>query len=187
MMLRQVFGCLAGIWSSSVVVAEDSASISGLQAAYLYNFTQFIEWPESAFKSADSSFTFCVLGVSPVYTELKKVSDYQYQDRDFTVVWLNSTSNILGCQLLFFSAGAEHQFPSVSKNLLSAPVLTVSTQPNFIQNGGMIGFVQRDDHLRFEVNRKALLKAGLTPRATLLEVAERVIGIDSDSSGIESP
>ncbi len=36
-----------------------------VKAAFLLNFTKFIDWPEAAFASKDSPITICILGKDP--------------------------------------------------------------------------------------------------------------------------
>src|SRR5687767_3666862 len=36
-----------------------------LKAAFLYNFTQFVQWPESAFSAPDTPFQLCLVGEDP--------------------------------------------------------------------------------------------------------------------------
>jgi hypothetical protein len=43
--------------------------------------------------------------------------------------------------------------------------------PDFINNGGMIQFVLKDNKVRFEINLIAAEKAGLTINSQLLKVA----------------
>jgi hypothetical protein len=51
---------------------------------------------------------------------------------------------------------------------IESSALTVSDMPDFINNGGMIQFVLKDNKARFEVNLVAAEKAGLTISSQLL-------------------
>jgi YfiR/HmsC-like len=53
-------------------------------------------------------------------------------------------------------------------------ILTVGESKEFLQQGGMIGFVLRDQRVQFAVNNKAANAAGLHISARLLGVATAV-------------
>ncbi len=44
-----------------------------VKAAFLLNFTKFIEWPAGAFASPDSPFTICILGRDPFGRALDQI------------------------------------------------------------------------------------------------------------------
>ncbi len=55
------------------------------------------------------------------------------------------------------------------------PVLTISDYPGFVDIGGMIGFVNKDNRVRLEINLPAAQRARLHISAKLIEVSLRVI------------
>jgi hypothetical protein len=58
--------------------------------------------------------------------------------------------------------------------------LTVSSQPFFATQGGMIGFVLVDQRVRLQVNLAMLKRNGLDISAKLLEVAEVIKGEEDE-------
>jgi hypothetical protein len=54
------------------------------------------------------------------------------------------------------------------------PILTVSDMPHFVARGGMIEFVAQPSNVRFEVNRAAAERAGLSLSSELLKLAVKV-------------
>src|SRR4051812_10614388 len=45
-----------------------------LKAAFVYNFTKFVEWPSSSFRDANAPFVVAVAGNSPCTAELEKIA-----------------------------------------------------------------------------------------------------------------
>jgi hypothetical protein len=56
------------------------------------------------------------------------------------------------------------------------PILTVSDSPDFLAHGGMIQFVQVEDHVRFSVNLDACSRHSVALSSELLKVAVAVTG-----------
>ena len=57
------FRKIAHVGAAWMAIAQ--AQLSGeyeLKAAFLYNFTKFVEWPEQSFKTADDPIAICILG-----------------------------------------------------------------------------------------------------------------------------
>ena len=53
---------MSGVVAATDLTGRLSVSEYKLRAAYLYNFSKFIRWPESAFESKDSAFVIGLLG-----------------------------------------------------------------------------------------------------------------------------
>jgi hypothetical protein len=143
-----------------------------VKAAFLLNFTKFIEWPASAFENAESSIAICVVGYDPFGSSLDEiVKDEVVDGRKVTVQYIREAPPPRSCQVLF--SGGEGK---ESKTLLDAEpgVLTVGEGESFIRNGGMIAFVIENNRVRFEINQTAAERAGLKLSSKLLSVAKSV-------------
>lgn len=169
-----LLACLLVVFPS--VSIGETASESAVKAAYIYNFLRFIDWPAESFSSPDVPFQLCIAGDRQLAQSLSQVSGQHYGDRELIVTRLDGPEESGGCQLLYFDAD-NNDFTDWFAQHTGEAILTLSSKSNFIDQGGMIGFVRRGDNLHFEVNHNALLRAGLTPRATLLEVAKRVTDV----------
>ena len=61
-----VLACLlAGFAGYSAGQAVDPALEYQVKAAFLLNFTKFVDWPAGAFAGSDSPITICILGNDP--------------------------------------------------------------------------------------------------------------------------
>jgi hypothetical protein len=143
-----------------------------VKAAFLLNFTKFIEWPASAFGNAESSIAICVLGPNPFGSSLDEiVKDEVVSGRKVTVQYIRDAPAPQSCQMVF-SGDADKE----SKILPGAEpgVLTVGEGESFIRSGGMIAFVIENNRVRFEINQTSAERAGLKLSSKLLSVAKSV-------------
>jgi hypothetical protein len=158
------------------VVSLPAAAVSeyDLKAAYLYNFTQFVTWPATAFPDAGASLRICIAGDNPFGPTLANtVRNETAAGHPVEVATLASGQSIDGCHIVFV--------PPLSRNadtILAAakvrPVLTVGDAPGFLEAGGIVRFVVLDGRVRFDVNVRQAAAAGLALSSRLLQVARQV-------------
>lgn len=146
-----------------------------IKAAFLYNFAQFVLWPETAFTNTDEPFRIGVLGDNPFGKALEEiVHGEKIQGRPIEIVESSSAEKMAGCQIVFVSKAQLPRFGSISSKLDSKPVLTVSEDTGFIQRGGIINFYRDGTKIRFEVNPDAADKKGLKLGSELLSLGKIV-------------
>lgn len=157
---------------SSVASAQQSLEYQ-VKAAFLLNFTKFIEWPPEAFAAADSPIAICILGEDPFGAAIERlVLGEVVNGRNVAVRTLRSPPPPRSCQVVFFSSSEKE----VAKTLraLGPAVLSVGEGDEFLRNGGMIAFVIEERRVRFNIDQAAAERAGLTLSARLLNVAKSV-------------
>ena len=157
-----------------------------VKAVYLYNFGRFVQWPASPAGSpaatqaaapvaADDSFTICVLGRDPFGPVLDATLAGEVIDgRKFVTKRITSTRDGTHCRIIFISSSEAPRIKEILNSLEKSSALTVSEMPDFLNNGGIIQFVLKDNKVRFEVNLVAAGKAGLTISSQLLKVATEI-------------
>lgn len=145
-----------------------------VKAAYLYNFGKFIKWPPSA-TSSDPNFPICIFGTDPFGASLDTIASGESLDgKRLSVRRINSASEVHGCRILFISRGERDRASGILSAVKQLPILTVSDMPDFVDDGGVIGFVMQGDRVRFQVNLPAAERAGLSLSSELLKVAVSV-------------
>jgi len=70
--------------------------------------------------------------------------------------------------------GVDEDTSKSISNLQGLAVVTVSDNPGFINQGGMIGLVKYNNRLAFEVNLDATNAVGIRISAKILELAKRI-------------
>ena|SRR5258706_4827652 len=145
-----------------------------LKAAVIFNFTKFIEWPDSAFAGPDTPYKIGVIGENPFEDELEKVvRDKKLGGRAFIVKQIKAVADVKTCHMLFISQSERKRLQEILKAAERGSVLTISELDRFMQSGGMIHFVMEGNKVRFEINDDAAKKAGLRISSKLLNLARR--------------
>jgi hypothetical protein len=165
--------CSLLVVCSSVLSAQAPASEYQVKAAFLLNFTRFIEWPAEAFAGPDSSLTICVLGDDPFGGTLDQVVEGEkVKERRLAVQRIRRAPKPKSCQVLF-APDSERDVGEILTDL-GPGVLTVGEGDGFLRAGGMIGFIVEGRHVRFDINLRAAANASLNLNARLLNVARTV-------------
>ncbi len=145
-----------------------------VKAAFLYNFTLFVDWPPAAMGAKHSKIVVGVLGDDPLTEALGTVQGKQVGDRALQVVHLDSEQEISSCHVLYLAGSERRAAPEVLRKLANRPILTVGDTAGFVEMGGMIGFIIEGETVRFEIDPARAAKAGLKLSAKLLQVARIV-------------
>jgi hypothetical protein len=169
---------LAAVGGASSAFAQTDASVissSQIKAAFLYNFTKFVEWPADTFVAADRPLTIGVLRDNALTVDLRAIVDDRIVNgRSIVVRTIRDAADVEGIQLLFVGAEEGDRFLDLLPVIDGAPVLTVGESPAFIEAGGAIAFVQQGTKLRFEINMLSAERARLKISAQLQELAVAV-------------
>jgi hypothetical protein len=141
-----------------------------LKAAFLYNFTKFIDWPPQRFSSETSPIVIAVFGKNPFEGELEKlVNGRLVNGRAINVRFIESAADIPAAHIVFVAAGEEARLDASTFG--EAGVLTVGESAEFADRGGIIRFTLVDEKVRFEINQASSEKAGLKLSGQLLKLA----------------
>jgi hypothetical protein len=144
-----------------------------VKAAFLLNFTKFVDWPAAAFAEPDSPFLICILGEDPFGQTLDQlVAGEVVNGRKVAVQRIRNSPAPKSCKVLFIGRSVgdlPELLPSLGQGLL-----TVGDREDFIGEGGMIAFVIENRRVRFDINQAAAENAGLKLSARLLNVARSV-------------
>jgi hypothetical protein len=172
-------GLLIALSALSCVAQSTRASETEVEAAYLFNFGKFVDWPPA---QPGGTFEICVLGKDPFGQVLDStVAGENIGSRPVTVARITNPRDALACRVLFISAQEKDHVKAILSAVKGAGVLTVSDMPHFAERGGMVAFVEQEGRIRFEVNLAPATQSKLTLSSELLKVAIKVIG----KSGLE--
>ena len=156
-------------------VQEGTAPESRIKAAFLYHFTQYVDWPTDRFKAEDDPFAIAILGRDPFGEELDRaVKDKSVKTHPIQVRRSDSLKDLDSCPLLFLSRSESRKWPEIRKALAGKAVLTIGEWENFAATGGAIGFFVEENKVRFEINPEAAERHGLKVSSRLLKLARIV-------------
>lgn len=166
---------LACLWlAGGLPAAESGARVSEyqLKAAYLYNFTQFTDWPPSAYPATKSPIVIGIVGEDPFGQKMDNVvSGEVVRGRSLVVKRLRADEDLRSCHVLFISRSEQERLPALLSQLKGSPVLTVGDSDGFAQQGGMVNLLLLNKTVQMEINRATVEKAGLQISAKLLKLA----------------
>lgn len=143
-----------------------------LKAAFLYNFTQFIQWPESAFSAPDSPFQLCIVGEDPFGRILDETVTSEFVNRHPIVVRrIQEVENTTACHMIFVAQKTAIPFEAVLQTIGERPVLVVGELPDFAEKGGTIAFHVVNRRIQLAVNLAAARMANLKISSKLLRLS----------------
>jgi len=150
---------------------------SEVEAVFLFNFSQFVDWPPQAFPQPDSPIVIGVLGSDPFDGTLDDVvRGEMVKGRPLVVRRFQRVEQFTDCHILFISRSERPRLEPIVQMLKGRSILTVSDLDEFATQGGVIGFVLLDNKIRLRVNLQAAKEAGLTLSSKLLRPAQIVGG-----------
>lgn len=171
-----VAASLAGLFVCSVVSAQSDLSEYQVKAAFLFNFTKFVEWPDGSFENPQAPIVVGIIGDDPFGDDLGRIiAGQKVQGRSLVIRRERWGDDLRRCQVLFVSASEHEHSARILGSVQSAGVLTVSDMEGFAEAGGVIEFVIEEKRVHFIVNLDAATQGRLRMSAKLLALA-RVIG-----------
>jgi hypothetical protein len=138
-----------------------------VKASYLYNFAQFVAWPDDVF-GGDGRFRLCVFGAERFGNALDSIAGERVQGHEIVVQRLDreASARTMRCHLVFLAAGVADTVPLGERGML-----TVGETPGFLGRGGVINLIQVQGRVRFEINQQAARQAGLVVSSRILSLA----------------
>ena len=162
-----------------VVAADqaDQAQEFRVKTAFIYNFSQFIEWPATSFATPAAPLTICVMGEDPFGDSLLALQKRSYLTHPIVISYPKTVAEARTCRILYVDDPARTALGrDVAKALGDAPVLTVSSSEDATSSGVCIGFLLQDGKIRWTLNLDAARRAHLKVSAKLIEIAVSVVG-----------
>ncbi len=161
----------------STLRAQPAATEYEVKAAYLLNFGKFVAWPSPEIRARRDAFEICVLGDDPFGPLLDAtVRGEKINASPVVARRVKRAQDAATCRILFVSRSEEKQVRSTLAGLARSGVLTVSDMPDFLERGGAIQFVLKNNRVRFEVDLDNARASGLALSSELLKVASAVHG-----------
>ena len=174
--LQAAAACLAFILQGSIAGAQavESAPEYSIQAAYLYNFVAYIDWPPSVL-GGETPIEIGVLGDERVASALELMThDRTVHGRSIVVRRLRPDDPLGGLQMLFIASESARAIAELREPAQDSSILIVTEWDGALVDGSIINFLLVGDRIRFEVSLDAASASGLSISSRLLAVAERV-------------
>jgi hypothetical protein len=144
-----------------------------VKAGIIFNITKFVVWPSDA----REQFNLCVFGDDQLEGALEALYGKRIANKKLALRRNMPDKLLTECHIAFIGKQKDKDMQKVLQKLKSMPVLTISDNPNFIDQGGMVGFVKDGRRVGFEFNLVHIRTAGLNIGSQLLKLAKRVKGL----------
>lgn len=146
-----------------------------VKAAFLFNFAQFVHWPDSLFRDKGSPLVLGILGEDPFESYLDEVvRGEKVNGHPIKVARYRSVDQVKDCHILYIGASEERRSADVLAALGRKQILTVGESDLFPRRGGMVSMVNRQGRIRLSVNLQAIQASDLGVSSKLLQLAEIV-------------
>ena len=144
-----------------------------IKAAFVYNFLQFIRWPDGAFKDDKAPIVIGVIDNDAFFDAVTAaVREKTVNGREITVRRFMAPADVADCHVLFVGAVADNvRVTELLRRTAGKGVLTVGEADGFTAAGGVVRFFTENNKMRFEVNVKAAGRQRLELSAKLLKLA----------------
>ncbi len=146
-----------------------------IKAVFLFNFSQYVEWPLDVLPDDDSPFVIGILGKDPFGSYLDvAVKNERVKRHPLVIRRFNRVEEIAACHILYIIPADKDEIKTILDRLTSRHILTVSDASNFARLGGMIRLYTEANKTRIRINLGAVKKEELVCSSKLLRLADIV-------------
>ncbi|MEO8795217.1 MAG: YfiR family protein, partial [Daejeonella sp.] len=144
-----------------------------VKAAFIYNFTRFIDWPAETNTGSAGPFIIKIWGDDQFSTYINDlVKGEKLGGRAIIVQRIDNVKEINQCNILFVSASRAADVKDLLPELNRKRILTVSDAANFARWGGIIRFFKEGNNLRLQINIDEAKASRLNISSKLLSLSK---------------
>lgn len=159
---------------STVAAVPQTSLEREVKAAFLYNFTRFVQWPAGLPRNGEP-FRLCAIADGEMTRVIERtVAGESVNGRPLVVTQPQRPEDAHGCQILYVGRSERQRAARLLAAVRNLPVLTVGDASRFMEQGGVIEFVLQEGLVRFDVNMSAVQRSNLKLSSNLLRVARHV-------------
>ncbi|MEO8099281.1 MAG: YfiR family protein [Acidobacteriota bacterium] len=145
-----------------------------VKAAFLYNFTKFVEWPPEAFTQSDR-INICILGNNSFAALVEEtVAGKEVGNHGFNVQKVAASTQGRGCHILFISKTDSKRQAALLGDIQDPYALAVGESDEFLANGGVINLTLKDARVRIEINQRAAVRLRCRISSKLFTLANAI-------------
>ncbi|HMK21446.1 MAG TPA: YfiR family protein [Terriglobales bacterium] len=162
-----LFGWLAVGTSFSRAQQRDERAVRAVRAAYVFNLTKYVEWPE-----AQSEIIIGFVGDRSTGERLRDLLEGKTSGpRPIHVLLAPSEQELSRCTMLYLTEPLSARLRATLDKPDNRNILTVGEDDSFVKQHGMVGLVKVGDQIQIQVNLEETQRAGVHISSRLLELA----------------
>jgi hypothetical protein len=140
-----------------------------LKAVFIYHFTKYFQW---SFSDTSGAFEIAIIGNSNIIDPLKEIAEKRLvKGRRIEIKRFQDVEDIDACHILFIPVSETNQLDKILQRVKTENILTISDSKGFANRGVAINFVLVKEKIKFEINSRALERAGLQASSQLQKLA----------------
>lgn len=137
-----------------------------VEAAFVYNFFNYITWPNYDDSQDLKDPIICVYGNDPIVESLKYIQQKMAPTRVITIQVVHKSLQARDCNLLFI----RHRLP-FDLSALNDTTLTVFKPDDPLDRGGMIDLTEDEEHITIHIDQFEMERKGFKTSSRLLNLA----------------
>jgi hypothetical protein len=145
-----------------------------VKLGFIYNFINFVTWPETSFKSNSDPLVMCIASDNPSSEVLFRIDGKRIKQRTIKVIAYQEEICLTQSHTLFFATQDKAFIQQVLDRIKGLSILTIGEVDGFTRLGGVINFFEEHNRLRFRVNIDAVQRNALKMSSQLLVSAQIV-------------
>jgi hypothetical protein len=135
-----------------------------IKADFLYRFIDYVYWKNY---SKSQTFKIAILEESPITASLIEIT----KNKKIEIKEYKTLNEVGFCNILFIPYNCTVPIETILTKFSGKPVLIVTEQVGLGKKGAHVNFIYVENKLKFEVNLKAINKAGIGISSFLLQHA----------------
>jgi hypothetical protein len=168
---RAAFALMLAVGAVRAATPARIVSTQQVYAAFTLNLTQFVSWPETAFRDEAAPLVIGTFPRDPVNAHLDAaVRQETAGGRPIRTLRLETLDDVARCHVVFLSKSNPRQAAALER-AAGRPILTISDADGFLERGGHVRFVPDPPRTRLRIAIGNLKRSGLTGRSQLLRFA----------------
>lgn len=140
-----------------------------LKSMFVYNFTKYIDWPESY---KQGNFIIGFIGESSLQPELEKLAETKKAvNQTIEIRKFKSVSEIDKCHMIVVAAKDQGKVAEIAAKTKSQSTLLITEADGLIKQGAGINFIVVASKLKFELSKNNIESRNLKVASSLLSLA----------------
>jgi hypothetical protein len=152
----------------ALCIGKINAQQSAFKAAFLYHFTEYIDWGNARMET----FNFAVLDKTPVTSQMRIIAnEKKIKNKTIAIKEYSTLDAVEQCHILYVSESCAIPIETILAKFSGKPVLIVTEREGYGKKGAHINFLVSENRLRFEINTKSFSSSGIGVSSQLLQHA----------------
>ncbi len=143
-----------------------------IKASLVSKFIDFLRWPNTPNQETElPKYALCVIGTNKFGNLFSIAKDEGILKKNI-IIYENVPDKVLKkCDIVFVTGKNDDDFQHILKVLNGNPTLIIGESEGYGSLGAGINFIERNNKVKFEINRMALKRQGIEISSFLLNLA----------------